>query len=398
MTLSRKIASVEESQTIALTRLANQLKAKGVNVVSMTAGESDFPTPAHVKQAAIGAIEGDFTRYTANAGIPELIDAVREKFRRDNGLSFESSQVLVSSGAKHSIFNALMAICNPGDEVIIPAPYWVSYPEMVKIADAVPVVVRTGADTGYRMTPEALRAAVTPRSKALILNSPSNPTGAVYARGELEAVAAEAARAGLYVISDEIYEKILFDGIGHHSIGAVDSVRDRTVTVNGVSKAYAMTGWRIGYMGGPKDVIQAAAKVQSQATSNANSVAQRAALAALTGPDDDVKSMVEEFRKRRDYYAGRLRAVPGLKLEPPPGAFFLFPDLGRCIGARWRDRTIDSDMDIAAYLLEEAKVAVIPGAAFGAPDHVRLSFACPMDDIREAADRIERALTLLLNH
>lgn len=398
MTLSRKIASVEESQTIALTRLANQLKAKGVNVVSMTAGESDFPTPAHVKQAAIGAIEGDFTRYTANAGIPELIDAVREKFRRDNGLSFEPSQVLVSSGAKHSIFNALMAICNPGDEVIIPAPYWVSYPEMVKIADAVPVVVRTGADTGYRMTPEALRAAVTPRSKALILNSPSNPTGAVYARGELEAVAAEAARAGLYVISDEIYEKILFDGIGHHSIGAVDSVRDRTVTVNGVSKAYAMTGWRIGYMGGPKDVIQAAAKVQSQATSNANSVAQRAALAALTGPDDDVKSMVEEFRKRRDYYAGRLRAVPGLKLEPPPGAFFLFPDLGGCIGARWRDRTIDSDMDIAAYLLEEAKVAVIPGAAFGAPDHVRLSFACPMDDIREAADRIERALTLLLNH
>jgi aspartate aminotransferase len=396
MTLSRKIASVEESQTLALTRLAGQMKARGIDIVSMTAGEPDFPTPAHVREAAIAAIRDNFTHYTPVAGIPELLEAVREKFARENGLSFDVSQVLVSCGAKHSIFNALVALCNPGDEVIVPAPYWVSYPEMAKIADAVPVIVHAGAETGYKVTPAMLRRAITPRSKVLILNSPSNPTGAVYSIGELEGIAEVAAGAGLTIVSDEIYEKILYDGARHRSIGAIDAVRDRVVTVNGVSKAYAMTGWRIGYMGGPKDVIQAAAKVQSQATSNANSIAQRAALAALNGPADDVVAMVAEFGRRREYLAGRLKAVPGVKLVAPAGAFYVFPDIGGCIGAGWKDDPIASDMDLAAYLMEEAKVAVVPGSAFGAPNHIRLSFACSMEDITAAADRIEAALKKLL--
>ena len=397
MTLSRKIAAVEESQTLALTRLANQLKAQGVNIVSMTAGEPDFPTPDHVKEAAIAAIRDNFSHYTANAGIPELLAAVREKFLKDNGLNFDTAQILVSSGAKHSIFNALLAICNPGDEVIVPAPYWVSYPEMARIADAVPVILQTSRETGYKVTPGALREAITPRSKVLILNSPSNPTGSVHTKRELEALAEVVASSGLYVISDEIYEKILYDGARHDSIGSIDGVRERVVTVNGVSKAYAMTGWRIGYMGGPKDVIQAASKVQSQATSNANSIAQRAAVAALTGPDGDVKRMVEEFKKRRDYFTGRLRAVPGLKLEPPSGAFYVFPDVSGCVGAPYKAGPIASDMDLAAYLMEEAKVAVVPGTAFGAPNHLRLSYACSMSDITEAADRIGAALKKLLN-
>jgi aspartate aminotransferase len=396
MNLSRKIASVEESQTLALTRLAGQMKARGVDLVSLTAGEPDFPTPSHVKDAAIAAIRENFTHYTPVGGIPELIAAVREKFARENGLSFDAPQILVSCGAKQSIFNALSAICNPHDEVIIPAPYWVSYPEMAKIADAVPVIVSAGADTGYKITPDALRLAITPRSKVLILNSPSNPTGAVYSKQELSGIAEVAAAAGIYIISDEIYEKILYDGSRHESIGAMDTVRERVVTVNGVSKAYAMTGWRIGYMGGPADVIQAAAKVQSQATSNANSIAQRAALAALTGPADEVLVMAAEFRRRREYFVGRLRAIPGIKLVPPEGAFYVFPDVSGCIGAGWKDGRIASDMDLASYLMEEAKVAVVPGSAFGAPNHIRLSFACSMREITEAANRIEAALKILL--
>jgi len=289
-----------------------------------------------------------------------------------------------------------VAICNPGDEVLIPSPYWVSYPEMAKIADAVPVIVHADAATGYKVTPESLRRAITPRSKVLMLNSPSNPTGAVYSKEELEGIAAIAAGAGLYVISDEIYEKILYNGARHESIGAIDGMKERVVTVNGVSKAYAMTGWRIGYMGGPAEVIQAAVKVQSQATSNANSVAQRAALAALTGHADEVLVMAAEFARRREYFVGRLADVPGMKLVPPAGAFYLFPDVSGCIGAGWKDDPIASDMDLASYLMEEAKVAVVPGSAFGAPNHIRLSFACSMREITEAANRIEAALKTLL--
>jgi aspartate aminotransferase len=393
--LSEKIASVEESQTLALTRLAAQLKARGVNVVSLTAGEPDFDTPDHVKEAAIRAIRENFTHYTANQGIPELVAAIREKFASENGLEFGPSQILVSCGAKHSIFNALLAVCNPGDEVIIPAPYWVSYPEMAKIADAVPVVVPTNRESGFRLTPDALRGAITGKSKVLILNSPSNPTGSVYSREELEALAPVIASAGLTVISDEIYEKILYDGHEHHSIGGIGELKDRVVTVNGVSKAYAMTGWRIGYMGGPADLIAAAAKVQSQATSNANSIAQKAALAALTGPADAVERMLAEFTKRRDLFASALRAIPGVALDPPGGAFYLFPDVSAYSGSRFGNTVLAGDMELSSWLLEEAKVAVVPGSAFGSPGHLRLSYACSVGEITEAASRLTAAFTAL---
>jgi len=393
--LSDKIASVEESQTLALTRAAAQLKARGVNVVSLTAGEPDFDTPTHVKEAAIRAIRENFTHYTPNAGIPDLIAAIRTKFAADNGMEFSPSQILVSCGAKHSIFNALLALCNPGDEVIVPAPYWVSYPEMAKIADAVPVVVPTTRESGYRLTPEALRRVLTPKSKVLILNSPSNPTGSVYTRDELEALAAVIAPTGLTVISDEIYEKILYDGLSHHSIGSIPMMKDRVVTVNGVSKAYAMTGWRIGYMGGPADVIAAAAKVQSQATSNANSIAQKAALAALTGPAGEVDRMVAEFRARRDLFSSALRTIPGVELDPPGGAFYLFPDVSAYSGAAHDGAVLAGDMEISAYLLDEAKVAVVPGTAFGAPGHLRLSYACSTADLTEAAGRLAAAFAKL---
>jgi len=393
--LSVKIGSVEESQTLALTKQAAQLRARGIDVVSLTAGEPDFNTPEHVKEAAIRAIGENFTHYTANPGIPDLITAIIEKFATKNGLVFSPSQILVSCGAKHSIFNALLAICNPGDEVIIPAPYWVSYPEMAKIADGVPVVVPTTRETGFKLTPEALGKAVTPRSKVLIINTPSNPTGSVYSRGELEALAPLIESSGLYVISDEIYEDILYDGLTHQSVAGIGGLADRVVTVSGVSKAYAMTGWRIGYMGGPGEVISAAAKVQSQSTSNANSIAQKAALAALTGPDDDVRRMVAEFRKRRDLFTAALREIPGMVLDPPGGAFYLFPDVSAYTGARAGDTVITGDMNLSSYLLERAKVAVVPGTPFGSPGHIRFSYACSVADITEAASRLTSAFAEL---
>jgi len=393
--LSAKIASVEESQTLALTKQASQLKARGVDVVSLTAGEPDFATPEHVKEAAIRAIRDNFTHYTPNTGIPELITAIREKFASKNGLEFGPTQILVSCGAKHSIFNALLAICNPGDEVIIPAPYWVSYPEMAKIADGIPVVVPTTRESGFRLTPDALSGALTRRSKVLILNSPSNPTGSVYSRTDLEALAPVIESAGLYVIADEIYENILYDNLSHHSIGAIGALAGRVVTVSGVSKAYAMTGWRIGYMGGPAEVIGAAAKVQSQATSNANSIAQRAALAALTGPDDDVQRMVTEFRRRRDLFMSALNAIPGIVLDPPGGAFYLFPDVSAFVGSRAGDTVIAGDMQLSAYLLDQAKVAVVPGTPFGSPGYIRLSYACSVAEITKAASRLAGAFAEL---
>lgn len=393
--LSAKIASVEESQTLALTKQASQLKARGVDVVSLTAGEPDFATPEHVKEAAIRAIRDNFTHYTPNTGIPELITAIREKFASKNGLEFGPTQILVSCGAKHSIFNALLAICNPGDEVIIPAPYWVSYPEMAKIADGIPVVVPTTRESGFRLTPDALSGALTRRSKVLILNSPSNPTGSVYSRTDLEALAPVIESAGLYVIADEIYENILYDNLSHHSIGAIGALAGRVVTVSGVSKAYAMTGWRIGYMGGPAEVISAAAKVQSQATSNANSIAQRAALAALTGPDDDVQRMVTEFRRRRDLFMSALNAIPGIVLDPPGGAFYLFPDVSAFVGSRAGDTVIAGDMQLSAYLLDQAKVAVVPGTPFGSPGYIRLSYACSVAEITKAASRLAGAFAEL---
>jgi aspartate aminotransferase len=387
--LSNKLKRIEKSPTLAITAIAKKLKAEGVDVVSLSAGEPDFPTPEHIKQAAITAIQENFTYYTATQGIPELIKAICDKFKRDNNLQFEPSQILVSCGGKHSIFNALHAICNPGDEVLIPAPYWVSYPDMAKLADATPVILQTTDIADFKISPEQLRAAITPRTKVLIFNSPSNPTGSVYTRKEIEAIADVIYDTGIYVISDELYEKVLYDGKEHFSIGSIANVRDHIITVNGVSKAYAMTGWRIGYMGTTKEIIAEAEKVQSQATSNPASISQKAALAALTGPEDDVQRMVVEFKKRRDYICKELNSIPGVTCTIPGGAFYVFPNVSRLYGTSPNGRMIHNSTDICKFLLEVEKVAVVPGSAFGSDDYIRLSYACSMNDLEKAIARLK---------
>ncbi|MBI3195456.1 MAG: pyridoxal phosphate-dependent aminotransferase, partial [Ignavibacteriae bacterium] len=347
---SLKIQQLEESQTLALTSLARTLKEQGVDVLSLTAGEPDFPTPPHIKMAAIQAIEENFTRYTANEGIPQLLKAIVQKFEKDNNLFFQPDQIVVSTGAKQAIFNSLQAICNPGDEVVIPAPYWVSYPEMVKLVDAKPVFVNAIHDTGFKITARQLRQAINAKTKAFIFNSPSNPTGAVYSQGEIEELADVIAETGIYVVSDEIYEKVVYDGAIHFSIGSIKQIKEQVVTVNGVSKAYSMTGWRIGYLGAKKEIAQAAAKIQSQVTSNANSIAQKAAVAALSNQSAELGMMVEEFKRRRDFAVGQLQQIPGVEVDSPKGAFLLFPSVKSFLGKRFNGKVMKNDMDICRFL------------------------------------------------
>jgi aspartate aminotransferase len=381
--------------TLALSALAKKLKAEGVDVVTLTAGEPDFPTPFHIKKAAIKAIEDNFTTYTINAGIPELRKAIADKFKRDNNLSFEPSQILVSNGAKHSIYNTLKAICNKGDEVIIPAPYWVSYPEMVKLVDATPVFIQTTEKNNFKMTPAQLKRAITKRTKALIYCSPSNPTGIVYSRDEIEALAAIAANADIYVLSDEIYEKVIYDGTEHFSMGAIPSVKDHVITINGVSKAFSMTGWRIGYLGAKKEIVDAAEKVQSQITSNASSISQHAALAALTGSDIDLNAMTTEFLRRRNFIYDVVTSIKGVSCIKPKGAFYVFPNVSHYYGRKVKGKTLKSGDDIAQYLVDEERVVVVPGSGFGAKDYVRISYACSMQELEKAAGRLRRGFAKL---
>ncbi|MBI5216072.1 MAG: pyridoxal phosphate-dependent aminotransferase [Ignavibacteriae bacterium] len=392
---SLKIQQLEESQTLALTSLARKLKEQGVDVLSLTAGEPDFPTPAHIKMAAIQAIEENFTRYTANEGIPQLIKAITQKFEKDNNLVFQPDQIVVSTGAKQAIFNSLQAICNPGDEVVIPAPYWVSYPEMVKLVDANPVFVNAMHDAGFKITARQLRQAINAKTKALIFNSPSNPTGAVYSQGEIEELADVIAETGIYVVSDEIYEKVVFDGAKHFSIGSIKQIKEQVVTVNGVSKAYSMTGWRIGYLGAKKEIAQAAAKIQSQVTSNANSIAQKAAVAALSNHSSELGEMVTEFKRRRDYAVEQLKQVPEVEVDFPKGAFLLFPYVGAFAGKRHNGKVLKDDMDICQYLIEEEHLVLVPGSAFGAKNYLRLSYACSMKELEEGVKRLRRGLEKL---
>jgi aspartate aminotransferase len=392
---SLKVQQLEESQTIALTSLARRMKQDGLDVVSLTAGEPDFPTPPHVKMAAIQAIEENFTHYTALEGIPELLKAIVQKFEHDNALHFTTSQILVSSGAKHSIYNAMQAICNPGDEVVIAAPYWVSYPEMVKLVDAKPVIINATHESRFKITARQLRQTINAKTKAFIFNSPSNPTGAVYSQGEIEELADVIEETGIYVISDEIYEKIIYDGARHFSIGSIKQVAEQVITVNGVSKAYAMTGWRIGYLGAIKEITQAAAKIQSQMTSNATSIAQRAAVVALTAPSGDVEMMVKEFHRRRDFVVDHLSKIPGIEVEKPQGAFLLFPSIEAYIGKRVNGSVIRNDVDVCHYLLEQEHLVLVPGSAFGAKNYVRLSYACSMKELEKAVERMERGFKKL---
>jgi aspartate aminotransferase len=388
--ISKKVARLEESQTQAFAARARKMRAEGIDVVSLTAGEPDFPTPQLIKDAAIKAINENFTKYTSNQGIPELLHAITHKFQKDNNLKFDPSQILVSCGAKHSIYNALQALCDKGDEVIVPAPYWVSYPEMVKLVDATPVIVQTSEENHFKMTPAQLRRAVTKKTKALILCSPSNPTGAVYTPEEIVELGAVVAKTGIYVIADEIYEKIIYDGYKHMSIGSIDGIRDQVVTVNGVSKVFSMTGWRIGYMGARKDIVRAAEKIQSQMTSNASSISQKAALAALTNDlSVEVQAMVREFDRRRKFLLGEMDKIKGLKYIYPRGSFTLFVNIKPFLKAKVNSHTLETSDDIVNYFLNEHNVAMVPGSSFGAPHWMRLSYACSMEDLQKATRRLQ---------
>ncbi len=391
--LSRKALSIQPSQTLALFARAKKMKAEGHDVVSFTAGEPDFPTPAVVKEAGIRAINENFTKYTPNRGIPDLLKAIAEKFQRDNQIDTDPSKILVSTGAKHSLYNALQSICNKGDEVIIPAPFWVSYPEMVQMVDAVPKLVRTNLKNQFKMTPAELKKAITSKSKVLILNSPCNPTGSVYSRQELEAIAEIVQKAGIFWISDEIYEKVIFDSQKHFSPGSISAIKDQVITVNGVSKAYSMTGWRIGFMTAHESIITVADTFQGQVTSNANAIAQRAALAALTNNLDGViQEMVTEFDRRRRFLVETMGTIPGIRMVHPQGAFYLFFEVKTYLGKSVQGKTLKTSEDVSEYLLNAHKVAMVPGTGFGEKNWVRLSYACSMTELEKGVARIKTGL------
>lgn len=391
--LAKRATAIKPSPTLATAAKAKAMKAQGIDVVDFGVGEPDFDTPENVKQAGIRAIQSGFTKYTPAGGTDELKDAVVEKLRSDNGLAYDKNQILISCGAKHSLYNIAEAIFDAGDEVIIPSPYWVSYPDQALLNDATPVIVETKEQEGFRISASALEKAVTKRTKAIVLNSPSNPTGLAYDRKTLEEVAAVAVKHRIYVISDEIYEKLVYDGFRHVSIASLGKdIKDLTIVVNGVSKSHSMTGWRIGFAAGPRDVITAMANIQSQSTSNPTSVSQKAAVEALRGPQDFIAVMNREFDKRRKYMVERLNAVPGVSCLMPVGAFYAFPNVSRLYGRSAGDRTIRNSSDLAAYLLEGANVALVSGDAFGADAHIRLSYATSMENITKGLDRIERAL------
>jgi aspartate aminotransferase len=396
MGIAKRASAIKPSPTLATAAKAKAMKAQGIDVVDFGVGEPDFDTPENVKEAAKRAIQAGFTKYTPASGTDELKEAVVEKFKKDNGLTYERSQVLISCGAKHSLYNIAEALFDPGDEVIIPSPYWVSYPDQVILNDATPIIVETTEDEKFKLSAKKLENAVTRKTKAIVLNSPSNPTGLAYDKKTLEEIAAVAVKHKLYVISDEIYEKLIYDGFQHFSIASLgQEIKDMTIVVNGVSKSHAMTGWRIGYAAGPKDVITAMANIQSQSTSNPTSISQKAAVEALRGPQDFIQTMNSEFDKRRKYMVERLNRITGISCLMPVGAFYAFPRVSPLFGKSVNGKLIRNSSDLAAYLLEEAKVALVSGDAFGADAYMRLSYATSMEIIVKGLDRIELAVNKL---
>lgn len=391
--LTRRVLSMQESQTMRITGLAKQMKAEGKDIISLSAGEPDFPTPDFVAQAGIDAIKNGFTRYTANAGIPELKEAVVEKFKRDNSIEFAQNQIIISSGGKQTLANALLSLCEEGDEVIIPAPFWVSFPEMARLAGAEPVIVPTSIESGYKMRPEQLEAAITERTKVLILNSPSNPSGAVYSESEVRALMAVLEGREIFVISDEMYDQIVYGDVEPFSPARIPEIRDWVIVSNGVSKTYSMTGWRIGFLAGPKWLIDACGKIQSQTTSNANSIGQMAAVAALTGDQEVTRERRAEFEKRRDYMYKALNEIPGITTTLPDGAFYIFPSIGGLLGKIFNGKEMKGSTDVAEYLLVDHYVATVPGEAFGAPENLRLSYAASISELEEAVGRIRKAFS-----
>lgn len=382
MKLAARVSQVTPSLTLAIAAKAKALKAEGIDVCSFSAGEPDFDTPAHIKAAAAKALDEGKTKYGPAAGEPKLREAIARKLKTDNGLDYKAENVIVTNGGKHSLYNLVVALIDPGDEVIIPAPYWLSYPEMVTLVGGVSKIVPTDASTGYKITPEQLRQAITPKTKLFILNSPSNPTGMVYTPAEIEALAEVIVDADIFVVSDEIYEKILYDGAEHLSIGSLGKeIFDRTLISNGFAKAYSMTGWRIGYLAGPVEIIKAASSIQGHSTSNVCTFAQYGAIAALEGSQDCVEEMRQAFAKRRQVMLDKINAIPGLSCPKPDGAFYLFPDISK---------TGLKSLEFCDALLEEHQVAVIPGIAFGADDNIRLSYATDLATIEKGLDRLDK--------
>ncbi len=396
--LAKRLSRIKPSPTIAVTQKARELKAAGRDVISLGAGEPDFDTPDHIKQAATDAIQRGETKYTAVDGIPELKKAISDKFKRDNGLDYAPNQITVGTGGKQILYNALMATLDDGDEVIIPAPYWVSYPDMVLLAGGEPVFVTCPQNNGFKLRPEDLEAAITPKTKWLILNSPSNPTGAAYTAEDMKALTDVLKRhPHVWVMTDDMYEKLVYDGFTFCTPAEVEpEIYDRTLTINGVSKAYAMTGWRIGFAGGPEALIKAMAKVQSQSTSNPSSISQWAAVEALSGTHHFIPKNNELFKSRRDLVVSKLNQCPGLHCPTPEGAFYVYPSCAGTIGKTTPDgKTIETDEDFVTYLLESEGVAAVHGAAFGQSPHFRISYATSTELLEEACNRIKRACEAL---
>jgi len=396
MKLAQRAKDIKPSPTLAVDAKAKALLAQGVDVIGFGAGEPDFDTPENIKDAAIRALKAGFTKYTPAGGTEELKKAVCRKLKNDNNLDYEPAEILISCGAKHSLYNICQALFEEGDEVLIPAPYWVSYPDIVLLAGASPVIIKTAEKPGFRMTAADLEKAITKKTKALILNSPSNPTGASYTKEDLTAIAQVLLKTGITVISDEIYEKLVYDGFSFFSIASVDpKLKNQAIVVNGVSKSYSMTGWRIGYAAGPKPVINAMTNIQSQSTSNPTSISQKASLEALNGPQDFIQTMLKEFDRRRTYMVDRLNALPGVSCFKPSGAFYAFPNFSGVFGRKAGSTTITDSTTLSQYLLESVNVAVVPGVAFGADENIRLSYATSFENIQKGLDRIQKAIEAL---
>jgi aspartate aminotransferase len=380
--ISRRAAALTPSLTLAIDAKAKQMQAEGIDVVGFGAGEPDFATPKHITDAAIAALNSGFTKYTPSSGIPELRQAAAAKFKRDNGLDYKPSQIIISCGGKHSCCNVILATCDPGDEVIIPAPYWLSYPEMARLADAKPVIIETTDKSEFKITPDQLRAAITPRSRLFILNSPSNPTGSLYRRDEIRELGDICVEKGVLIMSDEIYEKLVYDGAEHTSVASFSQRHyENTVIVHGLAKAYSMTGWRIGLTAAPEPIAKAIDAIQSHSTSNPTSFAQKGGVAALNGPQDHLPIWLAEFARRRAYAWKRFNEIPGISCVNAKGAFYLFPNISG---------TGLKSIDFCAQLLEKEKVAAIPGIAFGADDYMRISYATSMANLEKGLDRIEK--------
>lgn len=390
MELSRKAQAIEPSLTLAITAKAKEMKEKGIDVISFSAGEPDFNTPKNIINAAIKAMEDGNTKYTSVNGILQLREAICKKFKDDNGLEYNPSQIVVSTGAKQSLANTFLAILNPGDEVIVSTPYWVSYPELIKLADGKPVFVEGDEKSNYKFTKENLEKAVTAKTKAIVLNTPNNPTGTIYNKEELEVIADFAKKYNIIIISDEMYEKLIYDNENHISIASLSKdAYERTIVINGLSKSYAMTGWRIGYCATSEKIAKLMISIQSHVTSNVCSITQYAALEALSGPQDEITKMINEFEKRRNYMINRIESIDNLSIVKPKGAFYIMINIENCLGKEINGKILNDSMEFCASLLENEKLAVIPGKAFGLNNYIRVSYATSMEAIKEGLNRIE---------